>query len=243
MLDFFSAFGVTAYHGHYIFRSLTKSDIRSGMNASQINIVIIDDHQIVLDGLRSLMEDEPAVHIVGATTQAEQVLHLMATQPVDVLLTDVMMPQMSGQALAKHVRKTFPHIKILALSMSGQGDIVNEMINDADINGYVLKNISRSELATAIKKIAAGGIYFSEEVLIELEKTSHIRKQNEDAQLTTREVEIIKLMEKEMGNKEIAETLFISERTVETHRKNIFRKTKTGSVLGLIKYAYEHKLV
>lgn len=213
------------------------------MTHPNIHIVIIDDHQIVLDGLRSLMEDEPTVHIVGATTQPQQVLHLMATQPVDVLLTDVMMPQMSGQELAKHVRNTFPHIKILALSMSGQGDIVNEMINDADINGYVLKNISREELATAIKKIAAGGIYFSEEVLNELEKASHIRKQNEDAQLTTREMEIIKLIEKEMGNKEIAETLFISERTVETHRKNIFRKTKTGSVLGLIKYAYEHRLV
>ena len=213
------------------------------MVIEKTHIVIIDDHQIVIDGLRSLMEDEPSIYIVGATSDAAAVFDMLATQKVDVLLTDVMMPGMSGQELSKQVRKTFPHVKILALSMSGQGEIVNEMINDADINGYVLKNISKAELATAIKKIAGGGIYFSEEVLNEMERASHIRKQNDDAQLTAREIEIIRLIEKEMSNREIAESLFISERTVETHRKNIFRKTKTTSLIGLIKYAYEHKLI
>ncbi len=213
------------------------------MAIEKTHIVIIDDHQIVIDGLRSLMEDEPYIHIVGATSDAATVFEMLATQKVDVLLTDVMMPGMTGQELSKQVRKRFPHVKILALSMSGQGEIVNEMINDADINGYVLKNISKAELATAIKKIAGGGIYFSEEVLNEMERASNIRKQNEDAQLTTREIEIIRLIEKEMSNKEIAEALFISERTVETHRKNIFRKSKTTSLIGLIKYAYEHKLI
>ena len=153
------------------------------------------------------------------------------------------MPGMTGQQLSKQVRARFPHMKILALSMSGQGDIVDEMINDADINGYVLKNIGKEELQKAILKIAAGGIYFSEEVLKELEKQSHIKKETEEAQLTQREIEIVRLIEKEMGNKEIAEALFISERTVETHRKNIFRKTQTNSVIGLVKYAYEHKLI
>ena len=98
-------------------------------------------------------------------------------------------------------------------------------------------------MSQAILKIAAGGIYFSEEVLKELEKQSHIKKETEEAQLTQREIEIVRLIEKEMGNKEIAEALFISERTVETHRKNIFRKTQTNSVIGLVKYAYEHKLI
>jgi DNA-binding NarL/FixJ family response regulator len=167
----------------------------------------------------------------------------MAQVQPDILLTDVMMPGLTGQQLAKQVRKAFPDIKILALSMSGQGDIVDEMINDADINGYVLKNIGKEELQKAIRKIAAGGIYFSEEVLKELEKQSNLRKENEAAQLTQREIEIIRLIEKELSNKEIAEALFISERTVETHRKNIFRKTHTNSVLGLVKYAYEHRLI
>lgn len=153
------------------------------------------------------------------------------------------MPDMPGNILAKEVHKQFPQIKILALSMSGQGDIVNEMINDADIAGYVLKNIGKKELVTAIEKIAGGGIYFSEDVLEELRKTANRKKQNEQAHLTDREIEIIRLIEKEYSNKQIAETLFISERTVETHRKNIFRKTETNSVIGLVKYAYEHRLI
>jgi two-component system, NarL family, nitrate/nitrite response regulator NarL len=127
--------------------------------------------------------------------------------------------------------------------MSGQGDVVNDMIDHADISGYVLKNIGKNELITAIEKIAKGGIYFSEAVLEELQKTEKRKKENEEAHLTSREIEIIRLIEKEYSNKEIAESLFISERTVETHRKNIFRKTGTNSVIGLVKYAYEHRLI
>jgi DNA-binding NarL/FixJ family response regulator len=107
----------------------------------------------------------------------------------------------------------------------------------------VLKNIGKQELLKALDKIAAGGIYFSEEVIDELQRSSQRKKQNEDAHLTDREIEIIRLIEKEYNNKQIAEALFISERTVETHRKNIFRKTSTNSVIGLVKYAYEHKLI
>ncbi len=213
------------------------------MKIEKINIVIVDDHRIVIDGLRALLEDNATFNIVDTTIDSTQVLSILAIKKVDVLLTDVMMPQMNGKELAKQVRMQFPKIKILALSMSGQGDVVNEMINDADINGYVLKNISKTELTKAIIKIAGGGIYFSDEVLEELEKTSIIKKQNDDAQLTAREIEIIRLIEKEMSNKAIADALFISERTVETHRKNIFRKSKTNSVIGLIKYAYVHKLI
>ena len=208
-----------------------------------INIFIVDDHQIVIDGLRSLLTGVDDFNIVGYTTTPTEAVAAMAQLQPDILLTDVMMPGMTGQQLSKQVRACFPHMKILALSMSGQGDIVDEMINDADINGYVLKNIGKEELQKAILKIAAGGIYFSEEVLKELEKQSHIKKETEEAQLTQREIEIVRLIEKEMGNKEIAEALFISERTVETHRKNIFRKTQTNSVIGLVKYAYEHKLI
>jgi len=98
-------------------------------------------------------------------------------------------------------------------------------------------------LIKALEKIASGGIYFSDEVLAEMIKEDERKKETADAHLTMREIEIIKLIEKEFSNKMIAETLFLSERTVETHRKNIFRKTKTSSLIGLIKYAYEHKLV
>ena len=213
------------------------------MKAGKINIAVVDDHRIVIDGIKSLLEDHEAFNIVACSTSAIEMLQTMQHTPVDILLTDIMMPEMNGQQLAKAVKKQFPATKILALSMSGHGDIVSEMINDADISGYVLKNISKEELSGAIVKIAGGGIYFSDQILDELQRFSNMQKQNEEAHLTLREVEIVKLIEKELSNKEIADKLYISERTVETHRKNIFRKTKTNSAIGLVKYAYEHKLI
>ena len=213
------------------------------MKPGKINLALVDDHQIVIDGLMSLLKGHERFRFAFATTNPAEVIKKIGEAPVDILLTDVMMPQMGGNELAKEVREKYPAVKILALSMSGQGDIVNEMINDADISGYVLKNIGKHELIKALEKIAGGGIYFSDEVINELQRISQRRKENEAAHLTGREIEIIQLIEKEYNNKQIAEALFISERTVETHRKNIFRKTCTNSVIGLVKYAYEHKLV
>ena len=94
--------------------------------------------------------------------------------------------------------------------MSGQGDLVNQMIDDADITGYVLKNIGKQEIITALEKIAGGGIYFSDEVLHEMSKASELKKESDDAHHTAREIEIIKLIEKENNNKQIAEQLFLS---------------------------------
>jgi two-component system, NarL family, nitrate/nitrite response regulator NarL len=213
------------------------------MNRNKIKIAITDDHQIVIDGLKSLLQDHPVFEVVLECTQPLQLLSLLEQQPVHLLLTDVMMPGINGDELAKKVRASYPDIRILALSMSGQGELVNRMIADADIAGYVLKNIGKTELLQALEKIAAGGVFFSDEVLAEMHKTAEINRKNEEAHLTRREIEIIQLIEKEYSNKAIADTLFLSERTVETHRKNIFRKTQTSGVLGLIKYAYEHKLI
>ena len=204
---------------------------------------MVDDHQIVIDGLTALLKGTENFEFAFATTDSLEVMDKLEQYPVDVLLTDVMMPNLAGNKLAKQIREKFPHIRILALSMSGQGDLVTEMIEDADISGYILKNTGRQDLVTALEKIAGGGIFFSDEVLEELERTGKRKKQNEAAHLTSREIEIIKLIEKEFNNKMIAETLFISERTVETHRKNIFRKTNTNTVIGLVKYAYGQKLI
>jgi len=210
---------------------------------SKISLALVDDHQIVIDGLMALLKGEHRYEFAFATTQPKQVIEKLKSCHVDVLLTDVMMPEVPGNILAKEVHKQFPRLKILALSMSGEGEIVNEMINDADISGYILKNVGKKELVAAIEKIAGGGIYFSEEVLAELTKTANRRKETEDAHLTSRELEIIRLIENEYNNRQIAEKLYISERTVETHRKNIFRKTETNGVIGLIKYTYEHRLI
>lgn len=204
---------------------------------------MVDDHQIVIDGLLSLLKGHPRFQIAFATTQPEKVLQLLESSEVQILITDIMMPSLPGNVLARKVKEKFAGVRILALSMSGQGEIINEMIEYSDIAGYVLKNVGRQELISALEKIAAGGIYFSDEVLEELRRTDNRKKQQQQVNLTDREKEIIALIEKEYSNKMIAEKLFISERTVETHRKNIFRKTGTNSVIGLIKYAYEQKII
>lgn len=214
------------------------------MPVAKIKLAIVDDHQIVIDGLHSLLKGHDQYEIVLESNHPETILAQLHKQPVDILLTDVMMPVMTGVELAKLVKKEFPLIKIITLSMNGEGSLVNQMIDESDISGYLLKNIGQTEFLTALNKIAAGGIYFSDEVLQEMLKASERRKEtDEEAKLTNREVEIVRLIEKEYSNKKIAEELFLSERTVETHRKNIFRKTKTNSVIGLIKYAYERKLI
>lgn len=213
------------------------------MKQEKISLAIVDDHQIVIDGLKSLLQGHPNFIVKIESTYPEKMEGILAVNKVDILLTDIMMPLMNGAQLAKIVKTKFPSIKILALSMSGQGELVNQMVNDSDIAGYVLKNLGKQELITALEKIASGGVYFSEEVLQEMIKDSDRKKTSDEVHLTIREVEIIRLIEKELNNKQIADSLFISERTVETHRKNIFRKTQTSGLIGLIKYAYEHKLI
>jgi len=223
--------------------AVTVNKTTAKMKNGKITLGLVDDHQIVIDGLTSLLKGHERFKFAFATTDSTAVIDQITEQPIDILLTDVMMPKLPGNELARKVREKFPKVKILALSMSGQGDLVNEMIEYADISGYILKNVGKQQLVEALEKIAGGGIYFSEEVIDELQRTSERRKQKEEAHLTDREIEIIRLIEKEYNNKMIAETLFISERTVETHRKNIFRKTNTNSVIGLVKYAYEHRLI
>ena len=213
------------------------------MSATKYKLAIVDDHQIVIDGLRSLLKGYDQYEIVIESNHPETIPSLLQQQQVDMMLTDVMMPVMTGVELARTVKKDFPSVKIIALSMNGEGSLVNQMIEESDISGYLLKNIGQTEFINALNKIAAGGIYFSDEVLQEMLKASERKQVNDESKLTNREVEIVRLIEKEYSNKKIAEELFLSERTVETHRKNIFRKTKTNSVIGLIKYAYEHKLV
>ena len=213
------------------------------MTTSKYTLALVDDHQIVLDGIAALLKGEPSFQIIFTSTQPGEMLKLLQTAHVDILMTDVMMPVMNGVEFAKEARKLFPDLKILALSMSGEGELINQMISEADISGYILKNLGRQELIQALKKIADGGIYFNDSVLDEMTKDSELRKENALVHLTSREIEIIQLIEKEQINKQIAQVLFISERTVETHRKNIFRKTKTNTLIGLIKYAYEHNII
>ncbi|MCX3264893.1 response regulator [Pedobacter agri] len=215
------------------------------MNHSQtlIRLAIADDHQIVIDGLCAALKNFSHISISATGTDGNALLQSISEKPIDILLTDVMMPHIGGVELALEVKKKYPEVKIIALSMSGSGTLVEEMMGKAAIEGYLLKHCGIEELILAIEKVHAGGQYFQTTVLDELSKHLQLKKQTSDIRLTQREKEIISLMEKGCSNKEIAEGLFISVRTVETHRKNIFRKTGTNTVLTLVKWAYEHKIL
>lgn len=210
------------------------------MKKNKIHIAIADDHQIIIDGLVALLKNHPNLKIVTSANSGEEILQLIPKFEIDILLTDVMMPVMSGHELAKLVSRQYPGIKIIALSMSGQGQVVHDMIEDADISGYLLKQTNATELAAAIEKVYEGGLYFHPEVLQELEKLSNQKKEVSKVNITNREKQLIALIENEYSNKQIAEELNISLLTVETHRKNILRKTGTSNVLSLVKWAYEN---
>jgi len=212
----------------------------------KLRLFLVDDHQILIDGLKSLLRDEEGFEIIGEATRCSSALELLEKNQPDIIITDIQMPEMSGIEFTRIVRKKYPGIKVLALSMSGEEGEIAEMV-EAGISGYVIKNTGRQELRNALQKISEGGMFFSDDVTERLTNALRHRKERseeeEAAHLTPREKEIISLIAKEFSNKKISETLFISERTVETHRKNIFRKTSTKSVLGLVKWAQEHKLI
>lgn len=208
-----------------------------------IRLAIIDDHQIVIDGLVAALKSYPNLQILTTANSGRDMLEKLKNTQVDILLTDVMMPAFGGQLLAREVKLQFPEVRIIALSMSGTGNVVEEMINDADIAGYLLKHSGVNELVEAIEKVHGGGIYFQDSILDELTKQANLKKSLLQSRLTSREKQIVALMEKDYSNKEIADELDIAVRTVETHRKNIFKKTGTNNLLTLVKWAYEHGIL
>ena len=207
----------------------------------KIRIFIVDDHQLVIEGLCSLLINEPEFEIVGTTHQSSETMNLIEKKNIDIILTDVQMPDLSGVELSRLIRKKHPHIYILALSMHGEIDVIRQML-DSGISGYILKNTGKIELMEALRTVARGNNYFSPEMTRELMKAVKAGSEH-ISHLTDREIEIVRLIARDLGNKQIAEQLFISERTVETHRKNILRKTNTQTAVGLIKFATENKII
>jgi len=205
-----------------------------------IRIVLVDDHQIILDGLSTLLDLDPSFDVVASFSHPEKALSFLAVQEPDILLTDYSLPDMNGLDLIRKAKVIRPAMKAALLSMHDEPAVVREAIK-LGVNGYLLKNIQQAELKEAIRKIYGGLIYVSAEITTQLFHQSN-SNQIESA-LTERELEVLKLITKENSNKQIAEHMHISERTVETHRKNIFRKTSTTSLVGLVKYAYANNLI
>jgi two-component system nitrate/nitrite response regulator NarL len=208
----------------------------------KVKIVLVDDHHIVLDGLESLLQRDGGFDVLASLHSGEEVLDFLSKHELpQVLLTDYSLPGISGIDFVRQVRKNYPQIKIIVLSMHDEAHIIKSVLKEG-IEGYLLKNIQHSELKSAIRHVSQGLPYVSPEVTRLLMEEMN-RPREEAELLTERELDVLRLIAKECPNKVIAEKLFISERTVETHRKNIFRKTKTASLVGLIKFAYEHKMI
>ncbi|MGZ3862651.1 MAG: response regulator [Bacteroidia bacterium] len=217
----------------------------SAFLSRKYRVYIVDDHQIMIDGITALLKNSPDFEIVGQQTNPLLAIEDIKTKKADILISDISMKEMTGIDLAKRMHMEMPGLKILALSMYGDRETISEML-EAGIHGYLLKNTGTDELVAALTKLANGNNFFSDEVTAEIMKymsQPKVAEQKETVTLTAREIEIVKLIAEEFSNAQIGDKLFISERTVETHRKNIFRKTNTKSVAGLIKYAITNKLV
>ncbi len=205
---------------------------------NKIKIFIVDDHQMLLDGLKALLEGVGDIELVGTERDPLKAMERIRNLAPQILLTDINMPGMTGVELTAKVKLEFPEVKVIVLSMHSDRQVIADVMK-AGADGYILKNTGKADLLNALYKISDGEKYFSSEITSQLLKPT-----TEETQvLSTREKEIVKLISEENSNAKIAEKLFISERTVETHRKNIFRKTGTKSVLGLIKWATDKGVV
>lgn len=206
-----------------------------------LKIYIVDDHQMLIDGLKALLTDEKHISLVGESTSARIALKEVAEYRPDIVLTDINMPEMDGIELTREIKRQQPEVKVIALSMYGERETISDMLK-AGVSAYILKNTGKQELLKAIEKVASGGTFFSDEVSAEMMRV-YPEQAAKEISLSQREIEVIELIAQEYTNARIAEALFISERTVETHRKNIFRKTDTKSVIGLLKYCVDKRII
>ncbi len=213
-----------------------------------MQVLIADDHEIFLDSLSLLIATFPDVEVVGNCKNAQEAIHFIKNNKVDLLITDYRMPQMSGIELTIFLRRHHPEIKVLMLSVSEEADMIREAFQ-AGVWGYMMKRTGKTELQKAILTITSGQKYFSESVVFELMRlglTDNIPKEevpNEFSQLTEREIDIIRLIAEELSSNEIAERLFIAPKTVETHRHNIIKKLNVKNTVGIVKYAIKNGLV
>lgn len=209
----------------------------------ELRILIVDDHQMFMDGVKALLRNEKHLKFVAEALNGEAALEILAQQEIDLLITDISMPGMSGTELTRQVKQVYPDIKVLVITMYNDRAIVSEILM-AEAEGYILKNTGKEELMAAIDRIADNGTYYSREILeIMLQTSIQQQKEPEQKALTPREIEIVQLVSQEFSTAAIAEKLFISPRTVDTHRKHILEKTGSRTIVGLMKYAFQHQLL
>ncbi len=211
----------------------------------KIHILIVDDHKMFRDGIRALLEKEHWIKVLPDAESVETIAESLDKNRVDVILMDIDMGVFSGIDATAIIKKQHPGVNILAISMHGEHNYIIKMI-EAGATGYVLKNAGKEEMLNAIKSIAAGDSYFSKEVSVQIFEhlnNPHGEKEKNKVLLTNRETEVLKLIAQEYSNAEIADRLFISIRTVDTHRRNLIEKLGVKNTAGLVRYALKNGLV
>jgi DNA-binding NarL/FixJ family response regulator len=203
-----------------------------------MRLLIADDHPVFLESLSLLVGKIPGYEVVGKMNNGREVLEYLRYSPVEIVLTDIQMPGMGGIELIMELRRLYPEVKVLMLTMLEDTETVKAALT-AGAAGYVFKSASLEVFSRALNTVAAGGTFYSEEVMQRMVES----KEGGLDGLTDREVEIIRLITSGLTSVEIAKQLFISVNTVDTHRKNIFSKTGVKNAVGLTHYARKHGIV
>lgn len=208
-----------------------------------LNLLLVDDHSIVTDGIKALLQNEVDITIKGEAPNGKIALDMLRVLKIDLVLMDIDMPELNGVDTLKVIKKEFAHIKVVMLTMHDEKAMISKLI-DLGADGYLLKNSSKAELLTCLRGVANNEKYISSEatsILLQVEE--HKIANSALAQLTERELEIIRLIAEGLSNKEIGEKLFISHRTVDTHRTNLMSKIEVHNVAGIVKYAITNGLL
>ena len=207
-----------------------------------IKVIIVDDHKLFRQGLGVMLAAKEDIEVIEKYESAVQLLKYLAHLEVDLILMDIDMPELDGISALAEVYKVKPQVKTAILSMHLSSKKIQEAVA-AKTNGYLLKTASDEEVAEAIREIMNGKDYFAKEAQAELIESYRKKDDPDYVELTPREKDILKLVCQEMNSQEIAEKLFISVHTAETHRRNLLSKTGCKNSVGLVKYAMEHELI
>ncbi|MGB3468079.1 MAG: response regulator transcription factor [Cyclobacteriaceae bacterium] len=210
-----------------------------------IKLLLVDDHQMFLDGISSILADEEDIQIIQEMPDGDLALKVLETEEVDVVVLDYEMPEMNGEEAARRIKEINSEIKILVLSMHKDKNIIKRLIK-AGIHGFVLKNRGKKDLIYAIRKVMEGKKCFGEdimELLIDEIADTDKKQSRLKIHLTRREKEVLKLVVDGFTSKQMAEKLFIAESTVETHRGNLLEKAGVKNSRALIKYAFDNDLL
>lgn len=202
-------------------------------------ILIVDDHPMVIEGISALLKDEESVSVIGSATTAAAALKFVKQNETDVVLLDINLPDQSGLDVCKHISEKHVNTRVIAVSNQSLPSYIQK-ITEYGGSGYLLKNTTKEELLQAIEMVMLGKEYFSHEIVRAMREQ---KQTGEDITITRREKEILALIADGNTNGEIADKLFISTSTVDTHRKNLIEKLKVNNTASLIKKAAQLKLI